>query len=233
MAGLEHFLNPARVVLIGATDRENSVGRVILENLRLGADQHTVYAVHLSKTEVLGQPCYRNVAALPEVPDLAIIVTPAATVPDLVRECAVAGIKAIIIISSGFKEIGAEGLARERAIVKIARRHGVRIVGPNCMGIIRPSSKLNTTFIRRMPKPGNVAFLSQSGALGAGILDWAMGKNLGLSAFVSLGSMLDVDFSDLIDYFGRDMETGSIIIYPESIGDARKFMSAARSAPRY
>lgn len=232
MTGLEHFLKPERVVLIGATDRENSVGRVILENLRLGADQHTVYAVHRSKTEVLGQPCYRNVAALPEVADLAIIVTPADTVPGLVRECAAAGIKAIIIISSGFKETGAEGLQRERDIAKIARQHDVRIVGPNCMGIVRPSSKLNTTFIRRMPKRGNVAFLSQSGALGAGILDWAMGKNLGLSAFVSLGSMLDVDFSDLIDYFGRDIETGSIIIYPESIGDARKFMSAARGFAR-
>jgi acetyltransferase len=232
MADLKCFFNPARIALIGATDREASISRVILENLMLGADKHEVYPVHHSRTEVLGLKCYAKVGSLPEPADLAIIATPAATVPDLVDECARAGVKGVIIISSGFKEIGDAGQKREQAIANIQKEYDIRIIGPNCMGVIRPSQKLNTTFIKRLPKTGNVAFLSQSGALGAGILDWAIGKNLGLSAFVSLGSMLDVDFSDLIDYFGRDIETSSIIIYPESIGNARKFMSAARSFAR-
>ncbi len=232
MEGLDRFFNPQSVVVVGATDREGAVGRQVLENLRQASDRRRVYAVNPSKSEVLGDVCYPGVADLPETADLAVLVTPAKTVAGVVEECGQAGIRAVVIIASGFKETGKAGLKREEKLAEISARHGIRIIGPNCMGVIRPSKNLNTTFISRIPKPGRVAFLSQSGALGAGILDWAISKNLGLSAFVSLGSMLDVDFSDLIDYFGRDHETQSIIIYPESIGDARRFMSAARSFAR-
>ena len=175
---------------------------------------------------------FSPVADLPQTPDLAVVVTPAETVAGVIEECGKANIKATIIISSGFKEIGGEGEVREAKIAEIAKKYRMRIIGPNCMGIIRPMVNLNTTFIHKMPKPGKVAFLSQSGALGAGILDWAVRKNLGFSAFVSLGSMIDVDFGDAIDFFGEDPETRSIIIYPESLGNIKKFMSAARGFAR-
>ncbi|MFH0914088.1 MAG: acetate--CoA ligase family protein, partial [Chloroflexota bacterium] len=230
MEGIKAFFYPSSIALVGATDKEGSAGKVILENLSPGGRR--IYPVNPHREKVLGLKCYPEVGALPETPDLAIIVTPAEVVPGIVEDCGKAGVKAIIIVSSGFKEVGEEGKAREDRLAGIAREYGIRIIGPNCMGVVRPGSNLNTTFIRRMPKPGYVAFLSQSGALGAGILDWAMSKHLGFSAFVSLGSMMDVDFGDLIDYFGEDPETRSIIIYLESLGSARKFMSAARGFAR-
>ena len=189
-----------------------------------------------NRQTILGRKCYPDVASIPEVPDLAIIVTPAPTVIDSVKECAAAGIKAIVIASAGFKEIGAEGKAREDEIAGIAAANGIRIIGPNCLGVIRPAAGLNATFVKRMAKPGQVAFLSQSGALGSAVLDWAVGRDVGFSAFVSLGSMLDVDFGDLIDFFGEDPLTKSIIIYLESMGstllNAKHFVSAARGFAR-
>jgi len=226
------FFAPSSIALIGATDRDRAVGKVALENLLLTKDKLKIYPINPNRDKVFDLTCYPSVSSLEEPPDLAVIITPAETVPDLVEECGKAGIKAIIIISAGFKEIGAEGQAREDKIASIARKYNIRIIGPNCMGLIRPSANLNTTFTRRMPKPGYVAFLSQSGALGSGVLDWAISKNIGFSAVVSLGSMLDVDFGDLIDFFGEDPETKSIIIYLEYIGNAKKFLSAARGFAR-
>jgi len=176
--------------------------------------------------------CFPSVLDLPEPPDLAVIVTPAETVPGLCEECGKAGIKAAIVIPAGFKERGRSGQALESRLLKVTRKYGIRVVGPNCMGVIRPTTGLNTTFFMGMPRPGNIAFFSQSGALGAGILDWAMRKNIGFSAFVSLGSMADVDFADMIDHFGEDPATRSIVIYPESIPDVRKFISAVRGFTR-
>jgi len=228
---LDWFLYPESVAVIGATEKEDSAGRIVLENL-LAHGQRRVYPVNPNRQTVLGVKCYTSVLELPEIPGLAVVITPADTVPGIVEQCGKAGTKSVVIISSGFKEIGKEGIARENRIGEVARQYGIRIIGPNCMGVIRPSVKLNTSFIRRMPQPGNVAFISQSGALGSGILDWAIRKNLGFSAFVSLGSMMDIDFGDVINYFGEDPETRSIIIYPESLGNVKKFMSAARGFAR-
>ena len=226
------FFNAKSVALIGATDKEGATGRVILENILISKDKRKIYPVNPRREKVLELKCYPNVSALPEKPDLAVIVIPAELVIESVEDCGKAGVKSIIIVSAGFKEVGAEGKAREDKILELCRKYGIRVIGPNCMGTIKPAANLNTTFTKRMPKPGNVAFLSQSGALGSGVLDWAISKNLGFSAFASLGSMMDVNFGDLIDYFGADPDTRSIIIYLESIGDAKKFMSAARGFSR-
>jgi acetyltransferase len=191
-----------------------------------------VFPVNIRKTEILGLKAYQSVEQIPETVDLAVIATPAKTVPDIVEQCGKAGIKGLIIISAGFKEIGAEGKALEDKILEIKNKYGLRIIGPNCLGVIRPSVKLNATFINKTPKPGNIAFISQSGALGSAILDWAIQENIGFSNFVSVGSMLDVDFGDLIDYFGTDPKTRSILMYIEGLTDARKFMSAARHFAR-
>jgi acetyltransferase len=173
---------------------------------------------------------YPNMAALPEAVDLAVIATPARTVPDTIRACAEARVKAAIIISAGFKEVGAEGAALEREISSLARQANMRIIGPNCLGLMRPQSGLNASFASTIAQPGRVAFISQSGALCTAVLDWSLAEHIGFSAFISVGSMLDVGWGDLIDYLGEDPETESIVLYMESIGDARAFMSAARQA---
>ena len=236
MESIKSFFDPGSVALVGATDRKGAVGRVVLDNLLLAKDKRKIYPVNPKREKILDIKCYPNINSTPETPELAVIVTPAKTVPDMVEESGKAGIKAIVIISAGFKEIGAEGKVREDRIVDIARKYNIRIIGPNCLGVIKPSANLNATFATKMSKPGSVAFLSQSGALGTAVLDWAVSRDIGFSAFASLGSMLDIDFGDLIDYFGEDPETKSIIIYLESLGDslrhARKFMSAARGFAR-
>ncbi|MCX6012538.1 MAG: acetate--CoA ligase family protein, partial [Chloroflexi bacterium] len=232
MKRIKSLFNPASVAIIGGTDRKGTVGRTLLKNLLVSRGSRRIYPINPNREKAFNVKCYPSISALPEIPDLAIIAVHAARVADIVEDSGKTGVKSIIIISAGFKEIGTQGKNREDKIAGIAKMYDIRVLGPNCMGVIRPSSLLNTTFIERMPKPGYVAFLSQSGALGAGILDWAMSKNIGISAFVSLGSMLDVDFGDMIDFFGQDPETRSIIIYTESIGNARKFMSASRGFAR-
>jgi len=236
MKNIDSFFNPRSVALIGATDRAGSVGRIILDNLLLARDKRQIYPVNPKREKILDIKCYPDISSLSETPELVIIATHAKTVPDMVEASGKAGVKAIIIISSGFKETGTEGKTREDKIADIAGKYNIRIIGPNCMGVIKPSTNLNATFTTRMSKPGQVAFLSQSGALGSAVLDWAVSHEIGFSAFVSLGSMLDVDFGDLIDYFGEDPETRSIIIYLESFGssikNAQKFMSAARGFAR-
>ena len=236
MEKIRLFFEPESVALVGATDRKGAVGRILLDNLLLAEDRRKIYPVNPNRETILSLKCYPEVKALPETPDLAIIATAAKIVPDVVEECGQAGVKAVIIISAGFKEAGAEGKAREDRIAELVDKYGVRIIGPNCLGVIKPDASLNATFATKMSKPGRVAFLSQSGALGSAVLDWAVSRDIGFSAFVSLGSMLDVDFGDLIDYFGEDPETKSIIIYLESLGNSlrntRKFMSAARGFAR-
>ena len=160
--------------------------------------------------------------------DLAIVVTPAPTVPDLIGECVEAGVRAAIVASAGFKEIGAEGAVLERRIMDQAGHGRMRVIGPNSLGVMSPFTGLNATAANAMARPGKIAFLSQSGALGAAVLDWSLRANVGFSAFVSIGAMFDVGWGDLIDYLGNDMHTKSIIIYMESIGDARSFLSAVR-----
>ena len=229
---LDKIFNPKSIAVIGASDEEGSVGYILMKNLTELGYQGKVYPVNIHKTEILGFKAYKTVNQLPETVDLAVIATPAKTVPDIVEQCGKAGIPGIIIISAGFKEVGPEGKALEDKILEIKKRYNLRIIGPNCLGIIRPSINLNATFTAKMPKPGNIAFISQSGALCAAILDWAVHENIGFSNFVSIGSMVDVDFGDLIDYFGTDPKTRSILMYIEGITDARKFMSAARHFAR-
>ena len=223
---LDALFSPKTVAVIGATDKEGSVGRAVLENLDCFGGK--VFPVNSKRAEVLGRRAFPNVAALPEPADLAVIITPASTVPGIIRECAAAGVRGAVIISAGFKEVGAEGAAMEREILAEAQRGGLRLIGPNCLGVMSPHLNFNATFATGMPRPGSVAFISQSGALCTAILDWSFRENVGFSGFVSVGSMLDVGWGDLIYHFGDDPHTQSIVCYMESVGDARAFLSAAR-----
>ncbi|MEG4008368.1 bifunctional acetate--CoA ligase family protein/GNAT family N-acetyltransferase [Microcoleus sp. Pol11C1] len=225
---LDRIFGPRSVAVIGATEREGSVGRTLLWNLIRSPFGGTVFPVNPQRRSVLGLKSYPDIASVPEVVDLAVIATPAAGVPQVIRECIAAGVKGAIIVSAGFKEIGAAGEALEQQVMAEARRGGMRIIGPNCLGVMNPVLGLNATFAGTIARPGNVAFISQSGALCTSILDWSLGENVGFSAFVSIGSMLDVGWGDLIEYFGDDPHTHSIVLYMESMGDARSFLSAAR-----
>ncbi len=226
--GLDAIFSPRTVAVIGATERPGSVGRTILWNLISNPFGGTIYPVNPTRSSILGIRAYPNLKSLPEKVDLAIIVTPAKGVPALVQECADAGVTGIIIISAGFKETGEAGVELERQILEIAQKNNIRLIGPNCLGVMRPIYGLNATFAAAMAQPGNVGFISQSGALCTAVLDWSFRENVGFSAFISIGSMLDVGWGDLIDYLGRDENTHSIVIYMESVGDARSFLSAAR-----
>jgi acetyltransferase len=227
---LDFIFRPRSVAVIGATDRPGSVGRTVLENLMEGASARNrlVYAVNPKHVELLGAKCYPAVVNIPGGADLAVIVTPAATVPGVIRECVAAGVRGAVIISAGFKEVGPEGARLEREILAEARRGHLQLIGPNCLGVMNPPIGLNATFAQTIALAGNVAFLSQSGALCTAILDWSLSEGVGFSAFVSTGSMLDVGWGDLIYYFGDDYRTRSILVYMESIGDPRSFISAAR-----
>jgi acetyltransferase len=222
------FFAPASVALIGATDREGSVGFTVLRNLQNAGYKGQVFAVNPKRAEILGLPCYPSIAAIPGPVELAIVVTPAATVPGIVAECVSSAVKSIVVISAGFKEKGAEGVALEQEIQAQLRKSETRLIGPNCLGIMNPWLGLNATFAHDIARPGSVAFLSQSGALLTAILDWSLSEHVGFSAIVSTGSMLDVGWGDLLSYFGDDDNTQSILLYMESIGDARAFLSAAR-----
>ncbi|MBK9051209.1 MAG: bifunctional acetate--CoA ligase family protein/GNAT family N-acetyltransferase [Chloroflexi bacterium] len=225
---LDAIFAPRSVAVIGATAKADSVGRTILWNLISNPFGGTVYPVNPKYNSVLGIRAYPNVAAIPEPVDLAVIVTPSTSVPALMQECADAGVRGAIIISAGFKETGPEGVELERQVLEIARKAQMRVIGPNCLGVMSPVSGLNATFAGGMARRGNVGFISQSGALLTAILDWSWRQNVGFSAFVSVGSMLDVGWGDLINYLGNDPNTQSIVIYMETIGDARAFISAAR-----
>jgi acetyltransferase len=221
---LEAIFAPRSVAVIGASEKPGSVGRALAENLRLFEGK--TFLINPKHTEILQQRTFPHLGAVPEPIDLALIATPAATVPGLVNDCAKAGIGGVIIISAGFKEIGPAGEKLEQQIK--SQRGQLRLIGPNCLGVMRPHAQLNATFAQGMAKPGSVAFISQSGALCTAVLDWSLRENVGFSSFVSIGSMLDVDWGDLITYFGDDPYTKSIVCYMESVGDARSFLSAAR-----
>ncbi len=225
---LDYFFSPASVAVIGATDREGSVGRTVVSNLLAATYKGRVYAVNPRRTELFGQRCYATIGAVPEAVDLVIVVTPAPTVPGVVAECVRADAKAVVVISAGFKEKGPEGAELERQIHSELSQGATRLIGPNCLGLMNPWLGLNATFAHDIVRPGNVAFLSQSGALLTAILDWSLVEQVGFSAIVSTGSMLDVGWGDLLSFFGEDSKTESILLYMESIGDARAFLSAAR-----
>ncbi len=226
--GLQAFFTPQNIAVIGATDKADSIGRTLMRNLFSSPFGGTVFPINPKRRSVLGIKTHPRIGDVPDPIDLAIVATPAPTVPDLIGECVEAGVRAAIVISAGFKELGAEGAVLERRIVEQAGRGRMRVIGADSLGVMSPMTGLNATVASAMARPGKIAFLSQSGALGTAVLGWSVRANVGFSAVVSVGEMLDVGWGDLIDYFGNDLQTQSILLYMESIGDARSFLSAAR-----
>jgi acetyltransferase len=225
---LDAIFLPKSVAVVGATEKVGSVGRTVLWNLMNTPFGGPIYPVNPTRPSVLGIKAYPKLAGLPEKPDVIVVTTPAAIIPGIIGEAADLGIPGAVVISAGFKETGPAGAELERQLLAHARRGNMRLVGPNCLGVMNPISGVNATFAAGIARRGNVAFISQSGALCTAVLDWSLREMVGFSAFVSIGSMLDVGWGDLISYFGDDPNTKSIVIYMETIGDARAFLSAAR-----
>ena len=229
---LERIFKPRRVAVVGASEKNGSIGNALMKNLIEGGFSQTLLPVNPKYETVHGLPAVKSIGDLAPGVDLAIIATPIHTVSDIVRECVKNQIAGAIVISAGGKEVGEAGRKIEEQIRATAYAGGLRIVGPNCLGIIRPGSNLNASFAAGMPDAGDLAFVSQSGAICTAILDLAFKEHIGFSHFVSIGSMLDVDFGDLIDYLGNDPSAKSILLYIESLTNFRKFMSASRSVSR-
>ena len=225
---LDVFFSPKTVAVIGATENTGTVGRTVLWNLVTSPFGGTVYPVNPKRPSVLGIKAYKCVSDIPEPVDLVVIVTPPPSIPGIIRECGENGVQGAIVISAGFKEIGPEGAALEQKLLAEAQEADIRVIGPNCLGVMAPLSGMNATFATTIARPGSVGFISQSGALCTAILDWSLKEMVGFSAFVSVGSMVDVGWGDLIYHLGNDPKTRSIVIYMESIGNARSFLSAAR-----
>jgi len=229
---MEQFFDPKSVAVIGANDRQGSIGSALIDNLIQGGYTGTIVPVNPNHETIHGLKAYATITEVESAPEMAIIATPIATVPEIVRQCVRAGTQGVIIISAGGKELGEEGSFIEEQIQGAAEGSGMRIIGPNCMGVIRPGKNLNATFAGGMPAKGTLAVISQSGAICSSILDRAALENTGFSHFVSIGSMLDVDFGDMIDYLGNDGSVKAILLYMENLTNPRKFMSAARSVSR-
>lgn len=225
---LEVFVRPCHVALVGASEAEHSVGRTLAENLLACQFGGKVTFVNPKRPMVLGQPCFGSLKEVSTPIDLVVLAVPAASVPSIIDECLLTGVRGAIIISAGFKETGSAGTIRETQIRRQLVGSNLRVIGPNCLGVMSPVTGLNATFAASMATPGRVAFISQSGALLTAILDWSFDENVGFSHIISTGSMLDVGWGDLIDFLGDDANTTSIVIYMESIGNAKAFLSAAR-----
>ena len=229
---LSRMLNPGQVAVVGASDKVGTIGNVLLKNLVDHGFPGTILPVNPKYQDIDGLKTYSSVSDLAPGVDLAVIATPINTVPDIIKECVERQIGGAIVLSAGGKEIGEQGIAVEEKIRAAVQSSGFRVIGPNCLGILQPGGKLNATFVTGMPQVGKLAFVSQSGAICSSILDLAFKNRIGFSHFVSIGSMVDVDFGDMIDYLGNDSSVGSIILYIENLTNFRKFMSAARSASR-
>jgi len=230
---LDKIFKPKRIAIVGVSSNVKNVGNIALKNLVSGGFNGVVYPINPKYEAVMGIQCYPDLGSLPKVPDLVVICTGAKTVPGLVKQCGEAGILGIIIMSAGFKESGPEGKKLEDQVKEeVGKYPGMHVIGPNCLGVIVPGMKMNVSFAADMPKKGNVAFISQSGALCTSALDWAIEQNIGFSYFVSIGNTMDVGFGDLIDYFGQDPNTKSIVLYVEAITKSREFMTAARAFAR-
>jgi acetyltransferase len=230
---LDRIFSPRSIAVIGASPRVGSVGNTVLVNLISGGFSHPIHAVNPKHASIEGVPCVGSIGQLPGDVDLAVICTPAASVPGIVKECGEAGVRGLVILSAGFKESSPAGAGLERQIADIAGGFpGMRIIGPNCLGVLSPANRLNASFASDFPAQGNVAFISQSGALCTAVLDWAMSEGIGFSQFVSVGNMIDVGIADLIDYFATDGRTDAIILYLESVTNPRAFVSASRAFTR-
>ncbi|NGX39037.1 MAG: Succinyl-CoA ligase [ADP-forming] subunit alpha [Chlamydiae bacterium] len=225
---LRPFFNPTSIAVVGATTTPNSVGKTLMGNLIKGKFEGKIFPVNPKYKELFDLPCYPSIQEIPEEVELVVIITPARTVPKIIEACGTKGVKGAIIISAGFKELGAEGLKLENEVLEKARAANIRLIGPNCLGVMNPLANFNATFAATMAHQGNIAFISQSGAMCTAVLDWSLKENIGFSAFVSIGSMADVNWGDLIDYLGNDPNTKSILIYMETIGEAKDFLSAAK-----
>lgn len=232
----QHYLNPLfapkSVAVFGASDRVDSVGQIVFQNMLESGYQGGLYPINAKNPEVQGRKAFSSIAQIGEPVELVVIATPPKTVPDIIEDCGKHGVKAAVIITAGFGETGPEGQALERAVLENARRYGIRLIGPNCLGVMRPGIGLNATFNKGGANTGNLAFVSQSGALCTAILDWAQSNDVGFSSVVSMGSSADVDFGEILDYLVSDQQTHSILMYIEGIRNARSFMSAIRAAAR-
>jgi acetyltransferase len=232
----QHYLTalfePKSVAVIGASDREDSVGNVIFKNILSSGYKGRLYAINPKHDTIQGQPAHKSIEEIGARVEMAIIATRPQTVPQLIEQCGRSGVRNVIIIASGFSESGHIGAALERKVLEIARSYNVRILGPNCLGIIRPNLGLNATFTRISAEPGNLALVSQSGAMCSAVLDWAKSNQVGFSSVISLGMTADVDFGEILDYLIYDNRTHYILMYVEGIRNARRFMSALRSAAR-
>ena len=229
---LDKFFKPESIAIVGASSKENSIGRILIENLQKDGFPGSIYPINPKSGEILGIPAFPSITDVPASIDLTIVAVPIQGVPEIMRECGQAKVPGVIIISAGGKEVGEEGQKIEAEIHAAAQAGGIRYLGPNCMGILCPQAHLNASFAAHSVRPGSVALLSQSGAICSAILDIAEAQNLGFSHFVSIGSMADIDFAEMIDYLGNDDRAKSIIIYMENLVNHRKFMSAARSVSR-
>ncbi len=232
MGDLQKLFNPATIAVIGATEKEGTFGRAVLENA-LNSNNRTVYPVNPNRETVLGRPCWPAIGTVPGPVDLAIVVTPAETVPGIVDACGKAGVEGLIIISSGFRETGEAGKRLEEEIIRINAAYGIRIIGPNCLGIMRPTVGLNASFLHANPEGGNIAFVADMGNFGRTLLDWGFSAHIGFSTVVSLGSAIDVSFGDVVDFLAEDPHTKSIILYMEEVvGNVKLFVSAVRGFAR-
>lgn len=232
----KHYLNPLfapkSVAVFGASDRVDAVGQIVFQNMLQGGFKGKLYPINAKNTEVQGQRAYASIAEINEPIELVVIATPPESVPGIIEECGLHGVKAAVIITAGFGEAGAKGIALEKKLVDAAQRYNIRLIGPNCLGIMRPSIGLNATFNNGAANVGSIAFVSQSGALCTAILDWAKRNDVGFSSVVSMGSSTDVDFGEILDFLVSDPNTQSILMYIEGIRNARSFMSALRAAAR-
>ena len=229
---LKPLFSPESVAIFGASDRVDSVGQIVLSNMLKSGYKGALFPINPKHEEIQGHKAYASLFQVSEIVELAVIATPAQTVPDIIEDCGKHGIKAAVIISAGFSETGPTGQALECAVLENARRYGIRLLGPNCLGIMRPDRGLNVTFNKGSANAGNLAFVSQSGALCTAILDWAQTNDVGFSSVVSLGSTADVDFGEILDYLVTDQLTQNILLYIEGIRNARSFMSSLRAAAR-
>src|SRR6202165_428089 len=229
---LRPLLAPRSVALVGATERTGALGSILYRNLLAGSLQGELYAVNPKHRTVFGRPCYPRLSELPQLPELAVVVTPAPTVPGIIDDAGKAGIKAAAVLTSGFGETGPSGRALQEDMMAAAKRHGVRILGPNCLGLMRTDCGLNATFARTPAHPGRLALVSQSGAICGAMLDWAYRAQIGFTNVVSLGGAADVDFGEVLDFLVSDEKTNAILMYVEGIRDARRFLSALRAAAR-
>lgn len=229
---LDHLFSPAAIAVFGANQRSDSVAGRVYDNLRNGGFEGPVYAINPKHKKLYGQPCFRSLKEIGKPVDLVVIATPARTIPRIIEACGKHGVRAAIVISAGFRASDERGKALKKSMLKAARKYQIRLLGPNCLGLLRPAIGMNASFSKSSAARGQLALVSQSGALCTSILDWASVQDIGFSAIVSLGNAADIGFGDLLDYLGQDAETKSILLYVEGIRDARSFLSGLRIAAR-